>query len=64
MTEQTDMKRWRGFTHKELYQMLHAGLGAQASATPARRWAAVASTLDEVGQDLGAALETTGAGWV
>jgi hypothetical protein len=55
--------RWRGFTHKELYQMLHDGPGAAASAAPSRRWAEISSTLTEIGQDLGKALDLTGAGW-
>lgn len=62
MTEQT--KRWRGFTHEELYRLLHEGPGAQASADPARRWAELSSTLSDLGQDLAAALDGSGAGWV
>lgn len=55
--------RWRGFTHKELYQMLHDGPGAAASASPSRRWAEISTTLTEVGQDLQKALDQTGSGW-
>ncbi|SDH58945.1 PPE family protein [Actinokineospora alba] len=62
MTEQT--KRWRGFTHEELYRLLHEGPGAQASADPGRRWAELASTLSDVGQDLATALDSSGATWV
>ncbi|MGH3859827.1 PPE domain-containing protein [Actinokineospora sp.] len=61
MTEQT--KRWRGFTHEELYRLLHEGPGAQASADPGRRWAELASTLSDVGQDLATALDSSGATW-
>lgn len=43
--------------------MLHDGPGAAASAEPSRRWQAIATTLDEVGQDLRAALEHSGANW-
>ncbi|MGQ0837352.1 PPE domain-containing protein [Actinokineospora sp.] len=65
MTDQaTEAKRWRGFTHKELYLMLHDGPGAQASADPSRRWAEVAATLTDVGQDLSTALESSGSTWV
>ncbi len=64
MTEQAaDVKRWRGFTHKELYRMLHEGPGAQASADPSRRWAELAATLSEVGQDLRSTLDGSGAVW-
>jgi hypothetical protein len=58
-----DSNRWRGYAHKDLYTMLHDGPGATASAEPSRRWSEVASTLTEIGQDLGKALELTGAGW-
>ncbi|CRK59794.1 hypothetical protein [Alloactinosynnema sp. L-07] len=62
MTEQT-AKRWQGFTHDELYRLLHEGPGAQASAAPARRWAELSAVLADVGQDLLTSLESTGAGW-
>lgn len=62
MTEQT--KRWRGFTHEELYRLLHEGPGAGASADPGRRWAELSSTLADVGQDLATALDSSGSGWV
>lgn len=55
--------RWRGYTHKELYQMLHDGPGAGASASPSRRWAEISSTLTEIGQDLKKALELTNTAW-
>ncbi|EWC59412.1 hypothetical protein UO65_5273 [Actinokineospora spheciospongiae] len=69
MTEQAttttdEAKRWRGFTHEELYRMLHDGPGAPASADPSRRWAAIAAALTEVGQDLGETLGATGGQWV
>ncbi|SDD20170.1 PPE domain-containing protein [Actinokineospora iranica] len=64
MTEQaTDAARWRGFTHEELYRMLHDGPGAQASAEPSRRWAALSATLTEISQDLLATLDTSNAAW-
>ncbi|MGB3441243.1 MAG: PPE domain-containing protein [Actinophytocola sp.] len=55
--------RWRGYTHKELYLMLHDGPGAGASASPSRRWAEISTTLTEIGQDLQKALELTSSGW-
>jgi hypothetical protein len=58
-----DTARWRGHTHEELYKLLHDGPGAAASADPSRRWAELATTLTEVGQDLRKALDLTGAGW-
>jgi hypothetical protein len=59
----TDGTRWRGFSHEDLYKMLHDGPGAAASAAPSRRWAEVAATLTEISQDLKKALDLTGAGW-
>lgn len=58
-----DTARWRGHTHEELYKLLHDGPGAAASADPSRRWAELAATLTEVGQDLRTALNLTNAGW-
>ncbi|MGW5052836.1 PPE domain-containing protein [Actinokineospora sp. NPDC004072] len=59
-----DAARWRGFTHEELYRMLHDGPGPAASAGPSRRWAELASALDEVGHQLQTALGAAGTGWV
>jgi hypothetical protein len=58
-----DVIRWQGFSHKELYRLLHEGTGPTASAEPSRRWADIASTLGEVGQDLQAAIDRSGSGW-
>jgi hypothetical protein len=59
----TDGLRWRGYSHADLYKMLHDGPGPTASAEPSRRWGEIAATLTEVSQDLKKALELTGAGW-
>lgn len=58
-----DGARWQGYSHKELYLMLHDGPGAAASAEPSRRWAEIAATLTEVGQDLKKAIEATNVAW-
>ncbi|MGX7827707.1 PPE domain-containing protein [Actinokineospora sp. 24-640] len=60
----SEQARWRGFTHEELYRMLHDGPGAAASAGPSRRWAELSTVLDEIGHGLGAALTAAGAAWV
>jgi hypothetical protein len=56
----TDAARWRGYTHEELYTLLHQGSGAAASAAPSRRWAELSATLSDVGQDLNHALSRVG----
>ncbi|MFC7617628.1 PPE domain-containing protein [Actinokineospora soli] len=61
MTE--DTTRWRGFSHEELYRMLHDGPGAPSSATPSRRWAELTAALDDVGHQLDTALGAVGEGW-
>jgi uncharacterized protein YukE len=58
-----DGARWRGYTHKELYLMLHDGPGASSSAAPSRRWQELSTTLTEIGEDLKKALDQTGSGW-
>ncbi|GGS25152.1 PPE domain-containing protein [Actinokineospora fastidiosa] len=58
-----DPARWRGFTHEELYRMLHDGPGPSASAGPSRRWAELTSALDEVGHQLESALGAAGTAW-
>ncbi|SER82403.1 PPE domain-containing protein [Actinokineospora terrae] len=63
MTEQSSGTRWRGFSHKELYLMLHDGPGAQASTEPSRRWTELTATLNEVGHDLAATLDGSAAVW-
>jgi hypothetical protein len=64
MTDQaTDTTRWRGFTHKELYKLLHEGGGPASSGDSSRRWAEISATLSEVSDDLQAALDKSGSGW-
>ncbi|GAA2964153.1 hypothetical protein [Actinokineospora diospyrosa] len=64
MTDQSNAaRRWRGYSHKELYLMLHDGPGAQASAEPSRRWTELTATLHEVGHDLAAGLDGSTAVW-
>jgi hypothetical protein len=64
MSEQApDATRWEGYTHQELYRLLHEGAGPAASAEPSRRWAGIAGTLTEIGQDLQSAIDKSGSGW-
>ncbi|MEV4319338.1 hypothetical protein [Actinocrispum sp. NPDC049592] len=54
--EDLDVTRWRGFSHAELYRLLHSGPGAAAAAVPAGRWAQLAGTLHDVSHDLAQAI--------
>jgi hypothetical protein len=58
-----DPTRWQGYSHDELYQLLHDGPGATASALPIQRWTEIASTLADVDADLRGALTRSADGW-
>jgi hypothetical protein len=61
--EDLEVTRWRGFTHAELYAQLHSGPGATASAVPSRRWADLATTLQDISQDMAKAITEAKALW-
>jgi hypothetical protein len=61
--EDLEVTRWRGFTHAELYAQLHSGPGATASAVPSRRWADLATTLQDISQDMTTAITEAKALW-
>jgi hypothetical protein len=61
--EDLEVTRWRGFTHAELYAQLHSGPGATASAVPSRRWADLATTLQDISQDMSKAITEAKALW-
>ena len=58
-----DPARWQGYSHDELYQLLHDGPGATASALPTQRWTELASTLADVDADLRGALNRSADSW-
>jgi uncharacterized protein YukE len=61
--EELEVTRWRGFSHAELYSLLQSGPGAAASAVPAGRWADLAATLHDIGQDLTQAITQARSSW-
>lgn len=61
--EDLEVTRWRGFSHAELYAQLHSGPGATASAVPSGRWADLATTLQDISQDMTKAIADAKAMW-
>lgn len=58
-----DPTRWQGYSHDELYKLLHDGPGATASALPTQRWTEIANMLADVDGDLRGALNRSADGW-
>lgn len=55
--------RWQGYSHKELYDRIHAGPGASASFASMERWAGVSAALSEINDDLHQGITLSGAKW-
>jgi hypothetical protein len=55
--------RWQGYSHKELYERIHAGPGASASFASMERWQGVSAALTEINDDLHAGITSSGAKW-
>jgi PPE family protein len=56
--------RWQGYTHQELYDMLHSGPGAAASGEVADQWSELAGALTDIQQEINAGVRGSGATWV
>jgi PPE family protein len=56
--------RWQGYSHEELYAMLHAGPGPSAAGVTADRWSAMAGALSDIQQDISSGVASSGASWV
>lgn len=56
--------RWQGYSHQELYDMLHSGPGAAASGGVADQWSELAGALTDIQQELNAGVRGSGATWV
>ena len=55
--------RWQGYSHKELYERIHAGPGASASFASMERWQGVSAALTEINEDLHSGITSSGARW-
>ncbi|NHD19053.1 MULTISPECIES: PPE domain-containing protein [unclassified Actinopolyspora] len=55
--------RWQGYTHAELFEMLHQGPGPEASDPPARRWSELGRALEDIDSGMTAALRAAAEGW-
>lgn len=58
-----DETRWQGFSHEQLYTMLHTGPGATGSAIALNRWTELTGTLTDVELDLQKALARSATTW-
>lgn len=56
--------RWQGYSHQELYDMLHSGPGAAASGGVADQWSELAGALTDIQQEINAGVRGSGATWV
>lgn len=56
--------RWQGYSHQELYDMLHSGPGSTAADTAADRWSSMAGALADIQQDISTGVNGSGATWV
>ncbi|MDX8032555.1 PPE domain-containing protein [Lentzea sp. BCCO 10_0856] len=55
--------RWQGYSHKELYERIHAGPGPSASFASMERWQGVSAALTEINDDLHSGITSSGAKW-
>jgi PPE family len=56
--------RWQGYSHQELYDMLHSGPGSGAAGAVADRWSGMAGALSEIQQEINTGVTASGATWV
>lgn len=55
--------RWQGYSHKELYERIHAGPGPAASFASMERWQGVSTALTEINDELHTGITSSGARW-
>jgi hypothetical protein len=55
--------RWQGYSHQELYDQLNSGPGAGAASPAVDTWAGLSKTLEELQQDIGVGVRSSGASW-
>jgi hypothetical protein len=60
----TSGNRWQGYSHQQLYAMLHSGPGPAAAGVAADRWSSMAGALSDIQQDISSGVAASGAAWV
>jgi hypothetical protein len=55
--------RWQGYTHQQLYDMLHSGPGSGAAGAVADRWSGMAGALADIQQEITSGVANSGATW-
>jgi PPE family protein len=60
----TSGNRWQGYSHQQLYDMLHSGPGPAAAGVAADRWSSMAGALSDIQQDISSGVAASGAAWV
>lgn len=56
--------RWQGYSHQQLYDMLHSGPGPASAGVAADRWSSMAVALSDIQQDISSGVAASGAAWV
>lgn len=56
--------RWQGYSHEELFRMLHSGPGSAAAGPVADRWAGMSGALAEIQQEIDDGVAASGATWL
>ncbi|SDK56789.1 PPE family protein [Actinopolyspora mzabensis] len=55
--------RWQGYTHAELFELLHQGPGPSASGASAHRWRELETAFREIDDGMAATLKAVAADW-
>lgn len=55
--------RWQGYSHRQLYEMLHSGPGSGAAGTVADRWSNMADALSDIQDEINNGVTASGATW-
>lgn len=55
--------RWQGYSHRELYEMIHSGPGSGAAGAVADTWSGMSGALSEIQQDINTGVTASGATW-
>ena len=56
--------RWQGYSHQQLYDMIHSGPGSGAAGAVADTWSGMSGALQDIQQDINKGVTTSGATWV